>query len=267
MALGIGISPMLRRYRSGYGVYTTAWYTQVLANGGTATPTELAALTVFETAVGADMAEFDRLGIMGLQNSIAARTSFVNPTSTMLTLVNSPTFTAGQGYTGGATKHIDTNYNFSTGTKYTLNSGGVYIYSRSNLAVVQLEIGTSNGVNKIILDIREPDDKSYGALNVASAANPFWAGNTDSRGLFSVTRTGSSTSFQYKNGTQQNAFANASTAIPNLNAYLLALNSSGSAILNSSRQVAMYGVSSGVVNQSNFYTALQALATTLGFNV
>ena len=112
--IGIGLSPLFKRGGGGvsYGAYTTAFNTQVLAAGGSLTPSELSALTLFETSMGADMAEFDRLWIHGLSNQIAARTSFVNPTSTPLTEVNSPTWTAYQGYKGnGTTSYLNLNYN------------------------------------------------------------------------------------------------------------------------------------------------------------
>jgi hypothetical protein len=266
MSLGIGISPMLRRYRASvYGAYTTAWYTQVLANGGTATPTELSALTVFETALGSDLAEFDRLGIMGLQNSIAARTSFVNPTSTMLTLVNSPTFTAGLGYNGnGTTSYLNTNYNPNTqGVKYTLNSSSIFIYSRTNLNSTVLDIGCSVAGNQSILDIRDGGSFFSGINQVGNISSA----NSDSSGLFVGRRTASNAVAQFKNGVQTQTGAGVSTLVPNLNFYVGCLNNSGAAALFSPRQLSAYGCGSGVINQSTFYTALQALATTLGFNV
>lgn len=263
--IGIGISLMLRRYRAGYGAYTTAWYTQVLANGGTATATELSALTTFETAVGADMAEFDRLGIMGLQNSIAARTSFANPTSTMLTLVNSPIFTAGLGFTpNGTTSYLNTNYNPNTGgVKYTLNSSSIFVYSRTDLNATLLDIGCAVAGNQSILDIRD-GGSFFSALNQVGNISSV---NANSLGLFVGRRTASNAIAQFKNGVQTQTGAGASTLVPNLNIYLGCLNNSGAAALFSTRQLSAYGCGSGAINQSNFYTALQNLATTLGFNV
>ena len=70
--IGIGLSPLFKRGGGGvsYGAYTTAFNTQVLAAGGSLTPSELSALTLFETSMCSDMAEFDRLWIHGLSNQI-----------------------------------------------------------------------------------------------------------------------------------------------------------------------------------------------------
>lgn len=247
-----------------YGAYTTAWYTQVLANGGSATPTELAALTVFETAVGSDMAEFDRLGIMGLQNSIAARTSFVNPTSTMLTLVNSPTFTAGLGFTGnGTTMYINANYNTSTGgVKFALNSNCMFIYSRTNSVSATVEIGATDASQKMFLGLNGggyPNNMSNGTGSPAIAI-------ADTRGLFVNRRTGATASEIIRNGVQLATSALSSLARVNNNNYLLGVNLNGTPTY-SARQYSAYGFGSGAINQSTFYTALQTLATTLGFNV
>ena len=108
---GIGISPMFSR-SGGASPFTTAFKAAVISNGGTLTATEEGYLKTFETSMGSDLLEFDRLWIHGLSNEIAAKTSFVNPLSTAATAINLPTFTPSEGFQGnGATNYIDTNYN------------------------------------------------------------------------------------------------------------------------------------------------------------
>lgn len=264
MALGIGISPMLRRYRAGYGAYTTAWYTQVLANGGTATAGELAALTVFETAVGADMAEFDRLWIHGLSNSVAARVSFVNPTSTLISLVNSPTFTANQGYAGNsATMALETNYNLSTqSVKYTRDSSSAYAYTRININAAGLALGIYSAPH-----ISAAFYPRFGGNNIfynnANAGVDGIAAVADSLGLFSVVRTSSTDITAYKRGVSIGTLSRASVALINGTPYVLACKG----LSFSGNQIALSGFGSGAINQSNFYNAVQALGTTLGWAV
>jgi hypothetical protein len=62
-----------------------------------------------------------------------ATLNWKNPNSHQATLVNSPTFNAGQGFTfNGTSSYIDTNYNPSTqGVKFTQNSASRGLYMRT----------------------------------------------------------------------------------------------------------------------------------------
>lgn len=266
MALGIGISPMLRRYRSGvsYGAYTTAWYTQVLANGGTATSTELAALTVFENTQGSNMIEYDRLWIHGLSSNIASRISIVNPTSTLISLVNAPTFTANEGYAGNSVNMaLETNYNLSTqSVKYTQNSSSAFTYTRININGPGLALGV------------------YLPPNISASFYPRFGGNTifynnanagvdgigavpDSLGTISVVRTNSTDVFSYKRGVLSGTLSRASVALLNDTPYILACKG----LSFSGNQISASGFGSGTIDQVVQNSALQTLGTTLGWAV
>ena len=126
------------------GPKTLAYSTVVTSRGGSLTANELLYLTTFETSLGSNLDEFDRLWIHGLNNDVAARTSFVNPSSTIITAVNSPTFTANQGYQGnGSTSYLNTNYNPSTqGVKYTLSNASGFAYIGNNVIETRVAFGS-----------------------------------------------------------------------------------------------------------------------------
>ena len=77
-------------YEAAFSASATAYFNQVTSNGGSLTNAEKTYINTFIGALGTDFAEFDRLWIHGLSNSVAARTSLANPTSTMITAVNTP---------------------------------------------------------------------------------------------------------------------------------------------------------------------------------
>lgn len=242
------------------------YFDAVTANGGSLTTNEKTYINTFITALGTDFAEFDRLWIHGLANSIAARTSLANPTSTMITAVNSPTFTASQGYTGnGTNSYLNTNYNpVTNGVKYTLDSASIYVYSRTDLNAFKFDIGHTNATSYAVLDLRD-GGSFYRSINQVSLVSGITVAN--SLGLFSGIRLNVNDVRSYKNGVLLlNNSTNSSTLINN-NMYVLALNNNGTSAFYSPRQLSVSAIGSGIINQSTFYTALQALGTSIGWAV
>jgi hypothetical protein len=242
------------------------YFDAVTANGGSLTTNEKTYINTFITALGTDFAEFDRLWIHGLANSIAARTSLANPTSTMITAVNSPTFTASQGYNGnGTNSYLNTNYNPTTnGVKYTLDSASIYVYSRTNLNAFKIDIGHTNSTSYACLDLRDAGS-FYRSINEIGFVSPVVVAN--SLGLFSGVRVGTLDVRSYKNGVSLLNNTTASSTLINNNMYVLALNNNGPTSFYSPRQLSLSAIGSGVVNQSTFYTAVQALGTSIGWQV
>jgi len=253
-------------YEDAFSASATAYFNQVTSNGGSLTNAEKTYINTFIGALGTDFAEFDRLWIHGLANSVAARTSLANPTSTMITAVNSPTFTASQGYNGnGTNSYLNTNYNPTTnGVKYTLDSASLYVYSRTDLNAFKLDIGHANATIYSTLDIRD-GGSFYRSINQIGLTNGIAVAN--SLGLFSGVRVGTLDVRSYKNGTSILTNTTASSTLINNNMYVLALNNNGTAAFYSSRQLSVSAIGSGLVNQSTFYTAVQALGTSIGWQV
>lgn len=210
----------------------------------------------------------DRLWIHAAEVQQHATISLVNPTSTAITEVNSPTWTANQGYTGnGSTQYLNTNFNTSSsGVNYTQNSNCIGIYSRNNTSEAKVDIGNQNATVISYVISRWTDNNQYHRANVTSGGFAS-AANTDSRGLFTSLRTNSTTIYGYKNGSQACTTTNTSGTLPNLNLFIGALNNNGTPDFYSTKQYALSFISSGAINQATFYTAIQTFATTRGFNV
>jgi hypothetical protein len=244
--------------------YAQLYFNQVTANGGSLTANEQTYITTFIAALGTDFAEFDRLWIFGLSNSIAAKTSLANPTSTMITAVNSPTFTASQGYNGnGTTSYLNTNYNpVTNGVKYTLDSASLYVYSRTDLNNFKIDIGHANATIYSVLDLRD-GGKFYRSINQVSLVSGITV--ADSLGLFSGVRVGTFDVRSYKNGVLLLQNSTASSTLINNNMYVLAFNANGTVSNLSTRQISIAGIGSGTINQATFYTAIQALGTSIGW--
>jgi hypothetical protein len=241
------------------------YFDRVVTNGGSLTSTEKTYINTFIGALGSDFTEFDRLWIFGLSNSIAARTSMANPTSTIITAVNGMPFTANQGFqlSTGA-QYLNTNFNPATqGVKYTLNNASYGIYSRTNSQGSINDMGSFNGTSFILMQSR----RENGLFNSAINDNSFLGiANPNSLGFFAASRV-STTRRLIKNGTVLATDSYATFGIPSLNVYIGGYNNSGSATITSARQFSACFFGSGAINQSTFYTALQALGTSIGWAV
>jgi hypothetical protein len=207
------------------------------------------------------------LWIFGLSNSVAARTSLANPTSTMITSVNNVSFTANQGYQGnGATNYLNSNYNTKTqSVKFTVNSGSIGLYSLTNSAIAAIDMGNYNGQFTNIR-ARQPNDISFNHVNNSTGTVVLYS-NTDSRGFYVALRPNASTNSAYKNGILKLSGSIASSALNNNNIAILARTINASVDSYSQRQLSMSFIGSGIINQLNLYNAVQALGTSIGWAV
>jgi len=109
----------------GFSAQALAWKSSIVANGGSITDAELAAIdnSFFKPAVanGSILTQLDRLNIYaGLSNSIAQRTCIIR--GSLITPVSSPTFDV-NGVKSSGTSYLNLNYNPSiNAVKLTLNS-------------------------------------------------------------------------------------------------------------------------------------------------
>lgn len=105
---------------SAFDPATTAWVVAVVANGGTVSNSRKVLVDALIVGLRADnvFAKLDHLWLFAGENEPSALTDIVG--LTLATAVGGPTFTADDGYTGGASKYIDTNIDPSTaGGHYT----------------------------------------------------------------------------------------------------------------------------------------------------
>jgi hypothetical protein len=247
------------------GPDTLAFVAVVTSRGGVVTTAEKGYLTTFENDLSTNITEFDRLWIHGLSNNIAARTSFVNPSTTIITAVNAPTFTANQGYTGGPAMYLDSNFSPAIdGVKYQQDNAGIFIYSITNLAFDSAEIGNQLGGNYSYILSRSALGSAVYALN---SSNDTAVAVADSLSLFQVLRTGTNPYSLYVRNSLIATVNQASRPLINQNYYLLSRNTNGVPTLGSFKTISASGFSSSSINQANFYAALQTLGTSIGWAV
>lgn len=197
----------------------------------------------------------------------AARVSLANPTSTPITEVNSPTWTAGQGYTGdGATTYLNTNYG-SGAVNYAKNDICFGVYVRNNVQS-NIAIGNVNatGTSENYIWPRFTDNNSYCSAN--ATGSPATVATTDSRGLLVSRRNNSANMQGFKNGVQVSTVVVASATTPPADFYILASDMEGVGPTNfSTFQVAISFIARDLADHAALYTAIQAFATARGFNV
>jgi len=146
------------------------------------------------------------------------------------TLVNTPTFTADEGFTGAATKAINNNYNPRTdGVKYTLNQCSMGVYYISDDGAGGKSSGLGDGTQRIMVQLQGAAT-SYGVANGINDYIALVATTID--GLWIIGRNGIDDSHQYmyyKKTDVTNVLGApaGACAIPNGDLHELAFNGSG----------------------------------------
>jgi hypothetical protein len=173
----------------------------------------------------------------------------------------------------GTNAYADTKFNLTKFTAYTNASTGVYLRTNINQTSVDFGQGYANfGKQGVMLYSRYGSDVIGGCCIGDTFTGGGASSNTDSRGLFAVTRTGTTQNVR-KRGTSTINLTTTNTTdslYANLNIYLAASNELGSSIiLYSSRQQAFAFIGDYLTSTEidNFYTAVQAFQTTLGRQV
>lgn len=212
----------------------------------------------------------DRFWLFGQDIQANALVSIVNPTSTQITEVASPTFTANQGYDfNGTTQYLRTAYiPSSSAVNYSLNSASFGVYCTENFnGAFAWDMGCANAVNGASLSLRDGTNSAYAKTNQAIATLITVGSVTDSRGFWVSIRTASNAIAIARNGSNIGTDTDVSGALPTTEMYIGALNNNGVAAAFSQRKVAIAFSGSGTINQSTLYTSIQTLATSIGFNV
>ena len=213
--------------------------------------------------------KFDCFWMFAAEDTQAANLNWIKNAHDC-TLVNAPVFTVDRGYTGAATKYLNTNYNPSTqGVNYILNSASCGVYSRTDAGITAVDMGCFNGTQRsCFLDIRETGaGLFYGLINTNGVTN--YGAVADSLALFEADRSGANLTTGIKRGMSVNTVADVSSSIVSLNVFILARNSSGVADTFSTRQLsfAYIGGSMTVPQHLTLYNLIQAYLTVLGAQV
>lgn len=260
-AIGFGISPLFRRSRAGYDADAITYFNTVT------TPFSAARKAIINTLVttlkaDGNWTKLDRLWLLATEAQDQALISLVNPASTAMTLVNAPSFVADQGFTGdGATSYINTQYNPSSdGSQFTLNNCSFGIYARSNAGIYNMFHGCDNGTDHVLLAEKNASGNIRFALNNVT----FHDTAVTSLGFYVANRTASNATAGLRNSSTIVSDTDVAVAVPNLKAYILCRNSSGTPSSFSGEQYSIFYFGSGSINQSAFYTAIQNYMTSLG---
>jgi len=157
---------------------------------------------------------------------------------TNATAYNAPTFTALEGFTGGATKYIDCNWNPSVnGVNFIKDSASIGVYSRTDNSEAATEIGCVDTA---------ADDWMFAALSWSGTGNYRLNDNSggsvlvaNTTGLFIYTRTASNAIVAYRNKVSIDTDTDVSTDIPSFNMFALGRNVDGVLAAPSTKQLSM----------------------------
>jgi len=191
----------------------TTWKNAVVTNGGTVSNARLALVsTLISNLQSAGVwSLLDRFWLMAGENSQSALTDLV--ANELASIVGSVTFSTNLGYKAGGVSgnYISTVFNFSTATHYAQNSAHLMAYVNSTSGDTNPSLGDSSTLAKARLYARFAG-LAYTRLNNAtqggfSVATPL--------GCTIGTRTASTTTITYKNGSSIGTDSGASAAAPN----------------------------------------------------
>jgi hypothetical protein len=193
-----------------------------------------------------------------------------NPSSFQCTKVNSPTFTANQGFTfNGTTNYLNTNWVPSVdGVNYTLNSAGIFIHENTNVSSNGIAVGmqVSAGVRYSTIIPKSAGTNIGYTVNSNSATTNTLIGAESSIGLTLVNRVSSLNVNAFKNGTQRGV-DNAQAVAPGLSTvapYIGARNTNGVADSFRASQISCVGFGANLTSvQANLYTAWNNYLTSL----
>ncbi len=208
------------------------------------------------------LAKLDRLWVFAQPTEAEALVDII--AGSTATAVNSPTFAANLGYTGGSTKYIDTNFNASVGTNHFVKDsacafGWAVNAPQNNEALFGMS-GTS-GITRIIPSLFGTSaawDTNDQSIVITTAAH--WG----SAGLWAVDRDASASETLYWNGASENTSNQASWASTPLNEDFVCLMDGGSNYCTT--QIGCYGVGQHLTaaEQADLYSRLRTYMTAVG---
>jgi hypothetical protein len=185
-------------------------------------------------------------------------------TDSSTTAVSSPTWTKTQGYTGGSSSYLNTNRNLLNETSnFQQDDGSVTIYLRIDQAENGFEFGARLiSSEECHLQVRTTAEVSAGEMN----GGTFQTDNSTGSGTFTSSRTSSTATALYRNGTSIDTDTDTSTGLPN--AEMFVLNRSGSAGY-STNQVAIFMLSRGlsITEAASVNTIFETLMDNFGTGV
>lgn len=159
----------------------------------------------------------------------------------LLTAVNSPSFTTNEGFMGnGTSSYIDTNFNPATeGVNYTLNDASRYAYVFSGLAGQRFD-GNSLDSNNMRLGNYTTQKINSGNVNPLNSAFAY----TTTKGMKSIHRTTLTDVSLYNALVGENRLLT-STSLPNANQFIFR---AGNIYVNT--EISMYAMGANLVSEN-----------------
>lgn len=250
---------------SSYGPYTTAFNNKVIAESGSLTVGELNAYNNYESTLGAQISKGHSLFNFALSSEVARLINFYRPNDAVGEIVNTPTYVSGKGYnSGGGNGYINTRFN--PNVIISQNNAFHFVYIQSSVA----EVG-GHGITGIGGSLIFPRYVTDQILTVTNTSGDYAiSANTNKVGLIGGKRTGASIQGNVHNGTTQTLDSGGTTTsngVSDREDYACAINNNDSGIYMGNVTTSLRGWTDGDIDYDLNYTALQQLATDLGFNV
>ena len=183
--------------------------------------------------------KFDVMYLLANQNAALALRNLVKR-SHDATAVNSPTFTAWEGFLSAATKYLNTNYTPKTdGVAYTLNSASYGLYSRTDASSSYASMGSNSVTDSASAYFyARLTTTHYGNINQDGSTGRTAGTVANSLGLLVQTRTASNATHYYQNAVLIDDGTATSTVLPALPFYITTRNDNGSPNGATLRQIA-----------------------------
>ena len=170
-----------------------------------------------------------------------ATLNWKSPSDNQATLVNSPTWTSNQGFTGnGTSSYIDTNYQASGTGNYTLNNASRYAYVRTLVANRVID-GTDSSTANSITTFASAFQRINQSGNSISASFDY---GTSGAGMKSIHRTSSTSVTCYNNTTASSGLTATSTGLSTSSQLIFKSSSSYG-----THQISMYAMGASMIRK------------------
>ena len=211
----------------------------------------------------------EEIKLLSLDSITDAAIDLISATTTGAN--NGMTFVAREGLSGnGSNAYYDTGFTMSTdGTVLSQNSVALHVYVRTNVAENAYDIGARTvSTRRNYIVSRWCSNDAFGKI-AGGNGNFAIAPSTDSRGMWSISRTASNDMQLYKNQSSLVTQGSTSIALVEFPLYLGALNRGGAASDYASKQYAFYAITAGMTPAqiATFHTLVVNLLTAFGANI
>lgn len=245
----------------GYDADAAAYFAAMSVDPGTTRKGLINALIVGLKSDGL-WTKISWLSLLASHDAQSARLSAKDPTKSF-TAVNSPTFTMDRGYAGnGTTSYLDAGETLQAAGIYAQNSAFISHYvnvaGTGSYKTIGGAIGSGTPLGVIFVD---SSSATIGYLNNTSTAASAAGATT---GLFTASRTGSTTFSIYRGASSVGSDSTATTGVPSGTAGFAGR--AGGSYTNDRQAVAAWGSGLSAMDVSNFNSRIVTYLTAIGAN-